>query len=74
MNTDNYPKFDYKASELSAFSFCIDTFIISLKNGLIIQFVADDTKKFKDWLANHKIRDIRKDSGVPERATVIKTG
>lgn len=66
MNTGNYPKFEYKAVELSAFSFCIDTFVISLKNGSIIHFVAEDAPGFKAWLIKHGVRDIRKDDGVPK--------
>jgi len=65
MNTSNYPKFEYKAVELSAFSFSIDTFIISLKNGGIVHFVAEDPQDFKAWLIKHDVRDIRKDDGIP---------
>ncbi len=66
MNTSNYPKFEYKAVELSAFSFCIDTFVISLKNGRIVHFVAEDPQDFKAWLIKSGIRDIRKDDGKPK--------
>jgi hypothetical protein len=31
-----YPEFDYPASHLSAFTLCIDVFIVSLKNGEIV--------------------------------------
>lgn len=71
MNTSNYPKFEYKAVELSAFSFCIDTFVISLKNGRIVHFVAEDPQEFKAWLIKHRVRDIRKDDGIPRLLQVV---
>ncbi len=72
MNTSSYPKFDHEADELSAFSFSIDTFIISLKNGQIVHFVAEDVQDFKAWLIKHGVRDIRKDDGVPKVVRVVK--
>lgn len=72
MNTSSYPKFDHEAKELSAFSFSIDTFIISLKNGQIVHFIADDVQQFKAWLTRNGVRDIRKDDGVPKTIKVIK--
>lgn len=65
MHTSSYPKFDHEAKELSAFSFSIDTFIISLKNGQIVHFIADDVQQFKAWLTKNGVRDIRKDDGIP---------
>ncbi|OSZ81932.1 hypothetical protein CAP35_01280 [Chitinophagaceae bacterium IBVUCB1] len=64
MKTNTYPAFPYHASELSAFLFSIDTFIVSLKNGQIIHFVADDADAFKQWLYEKGVRDINKDDGV----------
>lgn len=66
MNTSNYPGFNYKAVDLSAFSFSIDTFVISLKNGRIIHFVAEDINAFKKWLEKHGIRDIDQNDGIPK--------
>ncbi|MDN3692299.1 hypothetical protein QWZ06_08490 [Chryseobacterium tructae] len=60
-----YPDFDHPASQLSAFSFCIDIFIISLKNGEIVRFKPDDIAHFKKWLSRFKIRDIAFDDGMP---------
>lgn len=53
-----YSGFAYKAEELSAFTFSIDTFIISLKIGSIISHVPDDPNHFKEWLLTNKVRDI----------------
>lgn len=72
MHTSSYPKFDHEAKELSAFSFSIDTFIISLKNGQIVHFIADDVQQFKAWLIKNGVRDIRKDDGIPQTFKVVK--
>lgn len=60
-----YPNFDHPASHLSAFSLCIDVFIISLKNGEIVKFKPDDIAHFKEWLDRFKVRDIAYDNGMP---------
>lgn len=60
-----YPDFDHPASQLSAFSLCIDMFIISLKNGEIVKFTPDDTAHFKEWLDRFKVRDIAVNDGIP---------
>ncbi len=64
MKTNHYPTFPYQASELSAFLFSIDTFIVSLKNGQIVHFIADDADGFKRWLYEKGVRDINKDDGI----------
>ncbi|MBN9313959.1 hypothetical protein [Elizabethkingia miricola] len=51
-----YPEFDHPASQLSAFSLCIDVFIIALKNGEIV--------RFKEWLDCFKVRDIAVNDGI----------
>jgi hypothetical protein len=68
----NYPGFNYKATDLSAYLFSIDTFIISLKNGRIVHFVVEDDNDFKIWLTQHGIRDINKDDGISKAAQIIK--
>jgi len=70
-----YPDFDYAASQLSAFSLCIDIFIISLKNGRLVKFQPKDIAHFKEWLIRYKVRDIAVDNGLPaddEKPTPIK--
>lgn len=62
-----YPGFEYKAGELSAFTFSVGIFIISLKNGNITHFEPKDTAAFEQWLLQHEIRDIRKDDGIPKK-------
>ncbi|RDC55352.1 hypothetical protein DU508_17415 [Pedobacter chinensis] len=59
-----YPDFDYTASQLSAFSLCIDIFIISLKNGEIVKFKPNDIAHFKEWLNHFKVRDVAVDDGL----------
>lgn len=73
MKASNYPGFSHVATELSAFSFSIDTFTISLKNGEIIHFIAHDVQHFKAWLSKHGVRDIRKDDGIPNAIKVAKS-
>lgn len=59
-----YPDFDHSASQLSAFSLCIDIFIISLKNGEIVKFKPDDISHFKEWLNRFNVRDIAVNDGI----------
>ena len=58
-----YPDFDHPASQLSAFSICIDIFIISLKNGEIVRFKPKEIAHFREWLDRFKVRDIALDDG-----------
>lgn len=55
---DSYPGLKHKASELSAFGFVWDTFILSLKNKELVRFIPDDPKRFRTWLTAHGIRDV----------------
>lgn len=64
-----YPDFDHPASQLSAFSLCIDVFIISLKNGEIVKFKPDDVAHFKKWLYRFRVRDIELDDGLSNNKT-----
>lgn len=59
-----YPEFDYPASQLSAFSLCIDVFIIALKNGEIVRFKPNEIAHFKEWLNRFKVRDIAVNDGI----------
>lgn len=59
-----YPKFDHPAAQLSAFSLCIDVFIISLKNGEIVKFKPNEIEHFKEWLERFKVRNIASDDGI----------
>lgn len=52
-----YPDFEHSASELSAFSLCVDTFIISLKNGEIVHFTPAEVSHFQEWLSRFEVRD-----------------
>lgn len=61
-----FPEFNYRAAELSAYTFTIDTFIISLKNGQLTHFIPKDKEAFVAWLTKNRIRDIRKDDGIPK--------
>lgn len=59
-----YPEFDYPASHLSAFSLCIDVFIISLKSGEIVRFKPHEIAHFKEWLSRFNVRDIAVNDGI----------
>ncbi|MCT3639639.1 MULTISPECIES: hypothetical protein [Weeksellaceae] len=59
-----YPDFTHPASQLSAFSLCIDVFIISLKNGEIVKFKPNDIAHFKEWLNRFKVRDVAVNDGL----------
>ena len=62
-----YPDFNYAAPQLSAFSLCIDIFIISLQNGDIIRFKPPDITNFGDWLIANGVRDIAVDDGITSK-------
>jgi len=62
--TITYPGFPHPATELSAFTFSIDFFIVGLINGSTVHFVPEDPADFERWLVSHKVRDIRKDDGI----------
>lgn len=59
-----YPDFDHPISQLSAFSLCIDVFIISLKNGEIVKFKPKEIAHFKEWLERFGVRDIAVNDGI----------
>lgn len=62
MGTNNtYPGFGHPASELSAFTNTLDVFIISLKDGAIVQFTPEDTHGFLSWLQKNSVRNINTD-------------
>lgn len=66
IENDEYPGFEYPASELSAFALAVDTFVISLKNSRIICFCPGEFDSFKMWLTTNGARDISVDDGLPE--------
>lgn len=68
-----YPEFDHPASQLSAFSLCIDVFIISLKNGEIVKFKPNDIAHFKEWLNRFKVRDIAVNDGISHRNKTVNS-
>lgn len=72
-----YPDFDLPASQLSAFSLCIDVFIISLINGEIVRFKPKEIAHFKEWLCRFNVRDIAVNDGIPhvyKRVNLSKPG
>ena len=56
--------FTFTPRQLSAFSVCMDTFIISLKNGEIVHHTPDDPSAFLRWLEEHNVRNISADSSL----------
>lgn len=67
-----YLNFEHPVSQLSAFSLCIDVFVISLKNGKIVRFKPQDIVHFEEWLRKYSIRDIRVDTGIPVDYTTAR--
>ncbi|MCB0697014.1 MAG: hypothetical protein KDC07_06600 [Chitinophagaceae bacterium] len=53
-----YKGFPYNASELSAFAITCGIFVISLKNGKIVQHVPDDEDHFYNWLLSLEVREV----------------
>lgn len=64
IENNNYPGFNYEASELSAFLLSLDVFIIALKDGGTINFIPENIEDFRKWLLNLSVRDIKKDDGI----------
>lgn len=64
MKQQIFKGFGYKAEELSAYAFSIDTFVISLKTEEVIQFIPEDATAFRAWLDEHGIRDVNQDLGM----------
>ncbi len=58
VSNQSFPGFDQPASNLSAFLFCLDTFIISLRGGSIVKFSTNNVSEFKQWLIEHKVREV----------------
>lgn len=59
-----YPGFAYGAGELSAYILSLGIFIISLRNGRVVNHTPADAADFRLWLSAHHIRDISKDNGI----------
>lgn len=64
-----YPDFDHPGSKLSAFTLCIDLYIISLNDGEIICFKPADIMHFGECLRKHSVRDITVDNSMPNNHT-----
>ena len=58
---DTFAGFTYAAKELSAFIYGAGIFVISLKNGEVINHEPADVAAFQEWLNNHNIRDVKKE-------------
>lgn len=61
--TTRFAGFDHDATELSAYIFSIDTFIISLKNEEIVRYVTEEPDDFQQWLDYHGIRNVNETLG-----------
>ena len=62
---NRFAGFEHEASELSAYAFSIDTFILSLKNDdkRTIRFVTTQPDDFRQWLEEHGIRNVNETLG-----------
>jgi len=54
----NYKGFPYTATEISAFAVTYGIFVISLKNGRIIQHKPEAEDDFYNWLMSLDIREV----------------
>jgi hypothetical protein len=63
MDNQTFPGFEHAAEELSAYAFCIDVFIISLKNKQVIRHRTPDAAAFRAWLDALGVRDITNETG-----------
>lgn len=59
----SFEGFAHKVTELSAYIYSIDTFIISLHTREIIRFVTDRPDDFRQWLEHHGIRNVNETLG-----------
>ena len=66
MPSNLYPGFNVPADRLSAFSFAIDTFIISLKDQTIVTHTCTDHAHFRQWLENMGIRNVQEFPHEPQ--------
>lgn len=70
----NYPGFPYDATELGAYIFSINIFIISLKGKVqLVRYECDEPLLFKKWLKDNGIRDVYEEMDKTSKtATTIK--
>lgn len=50
--------FKHTPEELSAFAETFGTFVISLKNGTVVEHEPKDLEAFRAWLAENNVRNI----------------
>lgn len=60
---NHFENLPYRADELSAYVFSIDTFVIGLKNGKVVRYVAEDPEAFIAWLSEIGVRNINDEVG-----------
>lgn len=60
---NHFEDFPHAADTISAYAFSVDTFIISLKNQEVIQYVTSRPEDFKQWLDEHGIRNVNDSLG-----------
>lgn len=61
--TTRFAGFDHDATELSAYIYSIDTFIISLKTQEIVRYVTEEPDDFQQWLEHHGVRNVNETLG-----------
>lgn len=55
---NHFEDLPYEAAALSSYIFCIDTFVLSLKSGIVVRYTTENPGLFRQWLQNHNIPDI----------------
>jgi len=52
--------FSYTADELQSYLLSVDTFIVTLKNGRVVQYSPPSIASFRRWLIDNNVRDSRR--------------
>ena len=60
---DNFPGFQYRASELLKYLSISNNFTLMLTSGEFIKFTPSDELQFKQWLVANNVQNIRKEEG-----------
>lgn len=70
---NDYPGLAHTASQLSSFAFSINTFVLFLTDGRIVNFRPEDADGFKNWLNLHRIQDVGTDNDFSIIAPCLTT-
>jgi len=72
MPSNNYPGFEVPASELSAFSSALDTFVISCKDQSLVTHVTTKPDEFREWLGRNGVRNVQEYPQTQQRIEPVE--